>query len=92
MGQYIRIHVDFDEFDDDELADHLRAAGYTVHAPRKRSGSLIEAHGSTPTYAAYGDVDLSELGHIDTLATCGQRDAAREVALRIVGEAIGRPL
>lgn len=91
MGQYIRIHVDFDEFDDDELADHLRAAGYTVHAPRKKAGSLIEAPGVS-TYAAFGDVDISELGHIETLALCGQRDAAREVALRIVGEAIGRPL
>lgn len=77
---YVRLHIDFDEFDNDELADHLRAAGYTVQAP------------GIPTYSDYGDVDISELGHIDTLATCGQRDAAREAALRIVSEAIGRPL
>ena len=90
MGQHIRIYVDFDEFDDDELADHLRSNGYTVTAPRRRTSS-VDAPG-IPTFAAFGEIDTSELGHIDTLAICGQRDEAREVALRIVGEAIGRPL
>lgn len=33
-----------------------------------------------------------ELAHIETLVVCGQREAAREEALRLVGEAIGRKL
>lgn len=33
-----------------------------------------------------------DLAHIETLALCGQRDAARELALNIVSELIGRPL
>lgn len=33
-----------------------------------------------------------ELGRIATLSLCGQRDAARELVLRIVGDKIGRAL
>jgi len=81
MGQYIRIHVDFDEFDEEDLADHLRSNGYTVT--------------KDPRHARTDDsclIDENELNHISTLSLCGQRSEAREVAIRIVSEAIGRPL
>lgn len=77
MGQYIRIHVDFDEFEDEDLAEHLRECGYTVTKIAGDSACVI---------------DEDRLMHISTLALCGQQEAAREIALRIVGEAIGRPL
>lgn len=35
---------------------------------------------------------LTELGHVEHLAVCGQIEAARVEALMIVSKAIGRPL
>lgn len=81
MGQYIRIHVDFDEFDDDDLADHLRSNGWTVIKGRAKS-----SHADGLTFEG------GELDHISTLAVCGQSDAARELVISRVSEAIGRPL
>ena len=73
---YISVHIDLDEFSDEEIAKHLRESGYTV-TKHTSDDCLI------------GEADLN---HIETLALCGQQEAAREIALRIVGEAIGRPL
>ena len=82
MGQYVRFYVDFDDFDDEELAEHLRSRGYTV----RKSGNV----------ATFADDSLTleedELNHIETLALCGQADAARELVISRVSEAIGRPL
>lgn len=81
MGQYIRIYVDLDEFDDEELADHLRSNGYSVS---KQAGHTGVADSLT--------LEEDELNHIETLALCGQAEAARELVISRVSEAIGRPL
>ncbi len=84
MGQYIRVHVDFDDFDEDELADHLRSNGWTVI-----EGKAKPSH----TGADFSlTLDEGELDHISTLAVCGQTEAARELVISRVSEAIGRPL
>lgn len=74
---YVSVHIDLDEFSDEEVAKHLRECGYTVTKIAGDSACVI---------------DEDRLMHISTLALCGQQEAAREIALRIVGEAIGRPL
>lgn len=69
---YVHIHIDLDEFDDDDLVEELESRGYTC---TKDSATGLEG-----------------LDRIEHLAICGQSDVAKAEALKLVGDAIGRPL
>ena len=76
------VDVDLSEFDMDEIADYLRHHGYTVSG-----GNAVAAVADDEGFISTDDLD-----HIYTLALCGQREAAQQEALQLVGKAIGRPL
>jgi len=76
--------VSLDEFDDGEIADYLRQRGYYV------SSTSGAPHDQDPDPENVLNPD--DLNHIETLALCGQIDAARYEALSLVSNAIGRPL
>lgn len=76
--------VTLDEFDDADIAGYLRQRGYFV------SGTSAAPHDQDDEPANVLDPDA--LDHIDTLALCGQIEAARTEALALVGKAIGRTL
>jgi len=76
--------VSLDEFDCSEMADYLRTQGYYV------SSSSAAPHDQDPDPDNVLNPD--DLDHIETLALCGQIDAARSEALYLVGNAIGRVL
>lgn len=80
---YVRLHIDFDQFADEDLADHLRSCGYKV-----TGGKKADHTGADESLT----IEEDELEHISTLALCGQTEAARELVISRVSEAIGRPL
>jgi len=76
--------VSLDEFDCSEMADYLRAKGFYV------SSTSAAPHDQGPDPENVLNPD--DLDHIETLALCGQIDAARHEALALVSNAIGRTL
>ena len=80
----VDVDVGLDEFSLDEIAEYLRQNGYRV------SGSNAAPD---PETGALGNVlDPDELDRVFTLDLCGQRVAAQQIALQLVGDAIGRPI
>ena len=77
------VDVDLSEFDMDEIADYLRHHGYTVSG-----GNCLVAS----VDGEEGFISAEDLDHIYTLALCGQREAAQQEALQLIGKAIGRTL
>ena len=81
---FVSVHIDFDEFGEDELVEELESRGYRVS---KTNGT-----------EALGDLDhverlaLGDLAHVKHLALCGLIADARNEALELVGKAIGRPI
>ena len=80
----VDVDVSLDEFDLDEIAEYLRHNGYKV--------SATSATVDPETGAADNVLDPDELDRVYTLALCGQREAAQQIALQLVGDAIGRPI
>lgn len=82
------VDVRLDQFDDQEIIEYLRHQGHTV------DGLSIDAPKEALHYQNFETlvISVSELNRINTLALCGQREAARVTALEIISEAIGRPL
>lgn len=74
--------VSLDEFDDSDIAEYLRGRGYYVSASAK------VLHDQDCELA----LDPDDLYHIETLEVCGQIEAARNEALALVSNAIGRTL
>ncbi len=70
--------VDLNDFDDEDLVEHLEANGYVC----TKDGS------STSTESIAGH----ELDHIDHLFICGQKQAAISEIFSVVGRAIGRQI
>lgn len=75
------IDVRLDEFDVEEIRQYLRDKG--------QDAVEIEDSNCDDNHNRIEDEDLSR---IEMLATCGQTQQARELALEIVGEFIGRTL
>lgn len=75
------IHIDLDDFDDDDLVEELQGRGY-----------LCEK--KVQVVAAGGLIELSknDFEHIAHLHVCGQREAARNEALALVSGVIRRDL
>jgi hypothetical protein len=77
----VDVDVSLDEFDDDKIAEYLRHRGYQVYG----SGTPVTGDGTE-------SITSDDLDHIDTLALCGQMEAAKAEALEVVSKAIGRNL
>lgn len=78
----VDVDVSLDEFDLDEVADYLRHNGYKV------SGTTSSVNEDGPSNV----LDPDDLDHVYTLSLCGQSEVAKQIALQLVGDAIGRPL
>jgi hypothetical protein len=76
------IHIDLDDFDDNDLIEELRDRGYIV---AEKVTGLNHLTGDELSTA----LDFNRVEH---LAVCGQIDAARAEALQLVSNAIGRAL
>lgn len=70
---YVSVHVDLDDFDDEDLQQELESRGYLVTKDKGLSRA--------------GDIE-----YVEHLAACGLVDAAREEALKLVGQVIGRAI
>jgi hypothetical protein len=82
---YIEVDVSLDEFDLTDIAEYLRRNGYKV--------SPTAAAVPDPETGGLGNVlDPDELDRVFTLDLCGQREAAQQIALQLVSDAIGRPI
>jgi hypothetical protein len=99
----IRTHVSLSEFKPEEVAEWLRGEGYQVDGTFRKvlkNDALvsIKRHSRSCTCDCDCDyesgllIDEAQLSRIGTLLLCGQRDAAREHALALVGDAIGKAL
>ena len=75
---YVSVHIDLDEFDEDDLVQELESRGYRVS----------KAHEP----ATLVDLEHVDLEHVEHLALCGLIADARNEALELVGKAIGRPI
>lgn len=71
------VDVSLDQFDTEEIREYL------AHVDE---GTATGRHGESLT------IGVADLGRVETLALCGQRDAAREFVLEIVARHIGRKL
>jgi hypothetical protein len=80
----VDVDVDLSEFDLEEIAEYLRHNGYKVSAT---GATHNPATGTTDNV-----LDPDELDRVFTLDLCGQRVAAQQIALQLVGDAIGRPI
>lgn len=78
--------VSLDEFGDSEIAKYLRHRGYEVAGAGEDGGGTSDCS-SEGLY-----LSPSDLNRIETLALCGQKEPARQLALAIISEAIGREL
>lgn len=77
--------VSLDEFDNSDIIKYLRHQGYEVGG--------ADAVGNNADCASEGlYLSPDDLGRIETLALCGQKEPARQLALEIISEAIGREL
>lgn len=81
---YATAVVSLDEFGDTDIANYLRQRGYYVSAT---SEARHDQDGDPENVLNPADLD-----HVEHLALCGQINAAREEALALVGNAIGRVL
>jgi hypothetical protein len=77
------VEVSLDSFDIDDIRDYL-----------KHHDGSAKTVGNPSTYASHGSLTLEagDLGRIDTLALCGQQEAAREYLVEIVSRHLGRRL
>jgi hypothetical protein len=80
----VYVDVSLDEFELEDIADYLRHSGYKV--------SATGATHNPDTGMTDNVLDPDDLDHIYTLAVCGQREAAQQEALILIGKAIGRML
>ena len=80
----VHANVSLDEFECSEMAEYLRQSGYYV------SGGSQIVHDQDPAHPNAFHPD--DLAHIETLALCGQIEAARAEALALIGNIIGRAL
>lgn len=71
------VDVSLDQFDIDEIRE------YIAH---------VDGEAGTGPSGESLTIGVADLGRIETLALCGQRDAAREAVLEIVSRHIGRKL
>jgi hypothetical protein len=102
------VSVSLDEFKPEEVAEYLRGIGYQVDGTfsrqvidrleqsdrdrRDRRYLGKDDESGDPEYE-YGCFILkSELDRAETLALCGQRDAAREYIVAVVNRVLQRPL
>ncbi len=81
---YVEVDVSLDEFDLSDVAEYLRHHGYKVSATASAPDFETGATGNV--------LDPDELDRVFTLDLCGQREAAQQIALQLVSEAIGRPI
>ena len=81
---YVSVHVDLDEFDEDEIVRELESRGYKCIKSSK-TGAPLEGDDAE----IMSDEDFERIEH---LFICGQSSAAREEALRLVGRVIGRDI
>lgn len=72
----VDVDVMLDEFDIDDIRNYL--ANVDGRGQATGPGAVL--------------IDGEDVGRIATIALCGQKEAARELVLQIVGDAIGRPL
>jgi hypothetical protein len=77
---YIQVHIDIEDFDEDDIVEHLEGCGYTV----TKNATGLAGYSSGYTLGEF------ELNHIEHLITCGLTDFAKEEALGFVCKAIGR--
>jgi hypothetical protein len=75
------VDVSLSEFSMNEIVEYLRHHGYTVSG----GDAVVEPHEE-------GFINTDDLNHIFSLSVAGQFDSARQEALRLVSNAIGRPL
>ena len=78
--------VSLDEFDVQDIRKYLAHIDCTAG-----DATEYEDPADRPKPAGL-NISGSDMDRIATLALCGQRDAARELVLQIVGDAIGRAL
>ncbi len=73
------VEVSLSDFSDDEIAEYMRQNNISIAGSPCDSG---------------GDLWIAEadLNRIYTLSICGQVEPARELALALIGESIGRQL
>jgi hypothetical protein len=81
----VDVDVSLDEFGNAEIANYLRSRGYQVTG--EPNSALVGGYADP-----FNVFDVDALNHIETLSVCGQRAHAVFEALRLVGNAIGRPL
>lgn len=74
------------DFDIDEIREYLdRHDSNTLDAP-------AEERPTTSPYQGSLVIQVDDLNRIETLALCGQTEHARQHALRLISDHIGRPL
>lgn len=76
------VTVSLNDFGNEEIAEHLRHEGFRVDGV---------GLGDKPCSEGMW-IDPEDMSRIDTLALCGQKEAAREWILDMVGKYIGRDL
>jgi hypothetical protein len=74
--------VSLSEFDMEKIVGYLRHHGYTV-----TGGKSVHVEDGFDE-----EITPADLDYVFTLAVAGQPDAAKQEALRLIGNAIGRPL
>lgn len=74
--------VSLDEFDTDDIIKYLRYSGYEVEGSTDINSSNEEGC-HIPRYL---------INRIETLALCGQKEHAREMICKFIGDTIGRSI
>ena len=74
------------DFDINEIREYLdRYDSNTLNAP-------ADERPSTTPYQGSLTIHVDDVNRIETLALCGQTEQARQYALRLISDHIGRPL
>jgi hypothetical protein len=94
------VTVSLAEFKLEDVAEFLRANGFAVDGTFSRAlMDNVRSQRGEYCRQCHDDETVSgclieedQLARVQTLAMCGQRDAAREYVLQIVGDYLGRSL
>lgn len=82
----VEVDVFLDQFGFDQIVAYLRHHGYQV------AGEGVGLIGVDEVTADGLLITPKDLSHIETLAVCGQKQPARDLALGIISDALGRVL
>jgi hypothetical protein len=93
------VSVSLAQFDKEAIAEYLRHLGFSVDKSTYVQIKKVYVYSTSGDEDDHDEVDFKDpifsegdLIQIEKLALCGQTHAAREMALEIVGEHIGRKL